>query len=144
MKETQETPIEDLKDEEINLLEYIYTEGETVTIPGKLVEGLIQLLRQVETNETNQGFISTYPKNQKVKKTEEDLIEAVEVEWELYPTANSYFSQQPQETKSMLGVMSLDLLMLLQQIHLENIRAGKAKKIGSIQTPEKDADISIA
>lgn len=38
----------------------------------------------------------------------------------------------------MLGVMALDLLMLLQQKHLENIRSGKAKKIGSMKKVEDD------
>lgn len=137
MKETQEKPIEELKDEEINLLEYIYDDGDMVEIPGRLIEGLIQILRQVEQNETNQGFISSYPTEQKLNKND-DVLESVEVKWEQYPTANSYFTQQPQEIKSMLGVMSLDLLMMLQQKHLENIRSGKAKKIGSIRKVEED------
>ncbi len=137
MSETQEKPIEELKDEEINLLEYIYDDGDTVEVPGRLMEGLIQILRQVEQNETNQGFISAYPTKQKVNK-KKDVVESVEVEWEMYPTANSYFSQKPQETKSMLGVMALDLLMLLQQKHLENIRSGKAKKIGTMKKVEDD------
>lgn len=135
MNETQEKPIEELKDEEINLLEYIYDDGDMVEIPGRLIEGLIQILRQVEQNETNQGFISSYPTEQKLNKND-DVLESVEVKWEQYPTANSYFTQQPQEIKSMLGVMSLDLLMMLQQKHLENIRSGKAKKIGSIRKVE--------
>lgn len=138
MSETQEKPIEELKDEEINLLEYIYDDGDTVEVPGRLMEGLIQILRQVEQNETGQGFISAYPTGQKVNRKGEDLLESVEVEWEMYPTALSYFSQQPQETKSMLGVMALDLLMLLQQKHLENIRSGKAKKIGTMKKVEDD------
>lgn len=135
MSETQEKSIEELKDEEINLLEYIYDDGDMVEIPGRLIEGLIQILRQVEQNETNQGFISSYPTEQKLNK-ENDVLESVEIKWEQYPTANSYFTQQPQEIKSMLGVMSLDLLMMLQQKHLENIRSGKAKKIGSIRKVE--------
>lgn len=137
MKETQEKPIEELKDEEINLLEYIYDDTDTVEVPGRLMEGLIQILRQVEENETSQGFISSYPTEQKLDK-KDGVLESVKVEWEMYPTALSYFSQQPQETKSMLGVMALDLLMLLQQKHLENIRSGKAKKIGSMKKVEDD------
>lgn len=137
MKETQEKPIEELKDEEINLLDYIYDDNDTVEIPGRLIEGLIQILRQVEQNETNQGFISAYPTKHKLNK-KENLLESVDVTWEQYPTAEAYFSQQPQETKSMLGVMSLDLLMLLQQKHLDNIRSGKAKKIGTLKKVEND------
>lgn len=141
MKETEEKPIEELKDEEINLLEYIYDDGDTVQVPGRLVEGLIQTLRQVEQSETNQGFISAYPSTSKIKKEEKNVI-SVDVQWENYPTAESYFSQQPQETKSMLGVMALDLLMLLQQIHLENIREGKAKKVGTLRKVEDEVELS--
>jgi hypothetical protein len=137
LKETEEKPIEELKDEEINLLEYIYDDGATVEVPGRLIEGLIQTLRQVEQSETNQGFISSYPAESKVKKDK-----TVDIKWELYPTAEAYFSQQPQETKSMLGVMALDLLMLLQQVHLENIKSGKAVKVGTLRKVEDEVELS--
>lgn len=128
------------KDEQINLLEYAYPDGVTVEIPGRLLEGLMQTIKQVVDNETYQGFTDTYPKTvQEVKGKESKLIEEVKLELTPYPTAQSYFSQEPQKIKTMLGVMCEDLLLFLKQIHLDSINEGKAQKIGTLKPKNKDA-----
>lgn len=130
--------------EQINLMEYTYPEGTMIQIPGRLLEGLIQILTEVDKKETTMGFINNYPLSSKeVKK--EDFLESVDVEWTGYTSAESYFNQKPQDIKSMLGVMALDLCLLLKQAHLENINEGIAKKLGSFEaeTPAEDVKLTI-
>lgn len=130
--------------EQINLMEYTYPEGTMIQIPGRLLEGLIQILTEVDKKETTMGFINNYPLSSKEVKRE-DFLESVDVEWTGYTSAESYFNQKPQDIKSMLGVMALDLCLLLKQAHLENINEGIAKKLGSFEaeTPAEDVKLTI-
>ncbi len=128
--------------EEINLLEYTYPDGVMIEIPGKLLEGLIQILKTVDEKETTTGFINNYPLTSKENFTE-DFLTSVEVDWKGYPTAEAYFNQKPQEIKSLLGAMALDLCLMLKQAHLVNIENGVAKKIGSFE-PEIEEDVKLS
>jgi hypothetical protein len=133
-----------MNEEQINLLEYSYPEGTTIEMPGRLLEGLIQILTAVDEKETTKGFINSYPLTSK-EVFREDFLEAVDVEWTGYTTAESYFNQKPQEVKTMLGAMSLDLCLMLKQIHLSNINNKVAKKIGSFeQESEGTGDIKLS
>ena len=131
--------------DQINLMDYTYPEGTMIQIPGRLLEGLIQILTEVDKKETTMGFINNYPLSSKEVKRE-DFLESVDVEWTGYTSAESYFNQKPQDIKSMLGVMSLDLLLLLKQAHLANIEDGVAKKLGSFEaeTPAEDVKLTIS
>lgn len=128
--------------EEINLFEYTYPDGVMIEIPGRLLEGLIQILKTVDEKETTKGFINNYPLNSK-ENFEGDLLKSVDVEWKGYSSAESYFNQNPQEIKSLLGAMALDLSLMLKQAHLENIKSGVAKKIGSFE-PETSEDAKLS
>ena len=136
-----------MEDEQINLLDYTYPEGVMVEIPGRMLEGLIQILKTVDERETTKGFINTYPTSNKeiFSKDKEGFLESVKVEWKTYPTAESYFNQEPQEVKTLLGAMALDLTLLLKQAHLENIKSGIAVERGSfaIENDEKE-DIKLS
>lgn len=121
-----------MEEEQINLLEYSYPDGVAIEIPGRLLEGLIQILTTVDEKETTRGFINKYPlKSREVFRG--DFLEAVDVEWKGYPSAESYFNQEPQDIKTLLGAMALDLCLMLKQAHLENIKLGIAKKQGSFE-----------
>lgn len=130
-------------EEQINLFEYTYPDGVSVEMPGRLLEGLIQILSEVDKKETTMGFINNYALTGK-ETFREDFLESVDVEWKGYTTAESYFNQKPQDIKSMLGVMALDLLLLLKQAHLENINNGIAKKIGSFEAEKEDNDVKLS
>lgn len=130
-------------EEQINLFEYTYPDGVSVEMPGRLLEGLIQILSEVDKKETTMGFINNYALTGK-ETFREDFLESVDVEWKGYTTAESYFNQKPQDIKSMLGVMALDLLLLLKQAHLENINNGVAKKIGSFEAEKEDNDVKLS
>lgn len=129
-----------MNEEQINLLDYTYPDGVMVQIPGRLLEGLIQILTTVDEKETTRGFINNYPVTSKEVSREDGFLEAVDVEWKGYPTAESYFNQAPQDIKTMLGAMALDLCLMLKQGHLENISAGIAKKIGSFEQATEGTD----
>jgi hypothetical protein len=129
--------------EEINLLEYTYPEGVKVEIPGRLLEGLIQILSEVDKKETTVGFINNYPQSSK-EVFREDFLESVDVDWTGYSSAESYFNQKPQDIKTMLGVMALDLLLMLKQGHLENIESGVAKKLGSFEPENSKEDVKLS
>lgn len=133
-----------MNEEQINLLDYSYPDGVMVQIPGRLLEGLIQILTTVDEKETTRGFINNYPTTSK-EVFEGELLKSVDVEWKGYTSAEAYFNQAPQDIKTMLGAMSLDLCLMLKQGHLENIRAGIAKKIGSFeQEPEGTGDVKLS
>ncbi len=130
-------------EKELNLLEYTYPEGTLVEIPGRLLEGIIQILSEVDKKETTVGFINNYPLSSK-ENFREDFLESVDVDWKGYTSAESYFNQKPQDIKSMLGVMALDLLLMLKQGHLENIEAGIAKKVGSFEPEKSKEDVKLS
>jgi hypothetical protein len=128
---------------EINLLEYIYDDQVKVEIPGSLLYALMQVLNQVKENETQYVFTHYYNEAPKTVKGLNDLVEKVETTLTKYPSATAYFNQEPQIATSMLGNAALDLLMLVQQVHSEQIEKGNALKVGSIQTPKKD-DVKLS
>ncbi len=130
----------------VNLMEYTYPDGVMVEIPGRLLEGLIQILNEVDKKETTRGFINNYPTASKeniIQRDGKDFLESVQVDWEGYSSAESYFNQAPQDIKSMLGVMALDLLLMLKQAHLHNIEAGVAKKLGSFEQENVEEDVKF-
>lgn len=131
-----------MDEEQINLLEYSYPEGVSVGIPGRLLEGLIQILTTVDEKETTRGFINRYPLNSK-EVYRGDFLESVDVEWKGYSSAESYFNQEPQDTKSLLGAMALDLCLMLKQAHLENIKEGLAKKQGTFETETVKDEVKL-
>lgn len=131
-----------MDEEQINLLEYSYPEGVSVEIPGRLLEGLIQILTTVDEKETTRGFINKYPLNSK-EVFKGDFLESVDVEWKGYSSAESYFNQKPQDIKTLLGAMALDLCLMLKQAHLENIKVGVAKKQGTFEPQEEKDEVKL-
>lgn len=129
-------------EEQINLLDYSYPEGVSIEIPGRLLEGLIQILTTVDEKETTRGFINNYPLASK-EVFKGDVLESVDVEWKGYSSAESYFNQEPQDIKTMLGAMALDLCLMLKQAHLENIQNGIAKKLGSFETETEKDEVKL-
>lgn len=132
--------------EQMNLLNYIYPNGEKVEISGDLLYALMQVLNQVKESETNQVFTHSYSTKAKATKSKDGLVESVELTTEQYPTAHAFFSQAPQFATTMLGVACQDLLMLIQQIHLEQIENKVALEVGSVQPPKQkeNADIKLS
>ena len=144
MSKKEETTQENKSDEQINLLEYIYEDGQMVEIPGRLLEGLMQVLRAVEKDQRHDVFIDNYPTAPKEEYDRDGLLEEVKTKWTPYPTAKSFFAQEPQTAITTIGMMALDQLMFLQNIHLSNIKENKAQKIGSIKKDKKNAaDIKL-
>lgn len=122
---------------------HIYKEKVLTEIPGDLLYGLITILEQVVESESSESsFLYSYPDN--VKKSfdslDEKFLEKVEIDWKEYPTAKSFFEQVPVKTMSILGAMAEDLLLLLRQIHLDNINKGLTKKVGTF-TNTKDVEL---
>jgi hypothetical protein len=131
-----------MDEEQINLLEYSYPDGVSVEIPGRLLEGLIQILTTVDEKETTRGFINNYPLTSK-EVFKGDFLESVDVEWKGYSSAESYFNQEPQDIKTLLGAMALDLCLMLKQAHLENIKGGVAKKQGTFEPQEAKDEVKL-
>ena len=131
--------MEVVKDEDINLLEYGYTKDASETsLPSEAIFQLMIFAKAVAESEEHSGFMHTYPKNKpKVHKDKGGDIEAIEVDWDVYPTAKSFFNQNPQLFHTALGASALDLLNKMQAIHLENIKSGKAVKLGVFAQNEK-------
>lgn len=130
------------KEKQVNLLEYDYPNEAVSEIPGKLLYAVIQFLKQVKDSEVIPvSFISQYPKSSKevYNEKDKDLLERVDVKWEDYKTATSYFNQTPVEATTMTGAMATDLLLLTQQIHLDNIEKGIAVQVGTFKEDVKDA-----
>jgi len=126
-----------MKDNEINLMEYVYDQETMVNIPGSMLYALLQLLRQVVDDQTKTVFTSKYGTDVKEIYTEK-LLEKVEMTLKDYPTATSFFNQTPVDGVSVLGAMAQDLLLLLQQGHLDNIKSGVAKQVGTFTPENKD------
>ena len=131
-----------MTDEQINLLEHIYDNNAIVEVPGNLVYALMQVLQQVKEHETQTVFSHSYSFSAKEIKNK-DFVEEVKLEQKDYPTAQAFFSQKPVTATSILGMAAMDLLMLLQQAHLEEIKKGNAVKVGTIKTPKKDEAIKL-
>jgi len=134
-----------MTDEKINLLEHVYDDGVNVELPGNLVYALMQVLSQVKEAETSTVFAHSYSASAKEVKSKDnkDLIGEVKLEQKGYPTAESFFNQQPITATSVIGMAAMDLLMLLQQAHLEEIKKGNAVKVGTVKTPKKDEAIKL-
>ena len=134
-----------MTNEKINLLEYVYDDNVNVELPGNLVYALMQVLSQVKENETQTVFTHSYSTSAKEVKSKgnKELVGEVKLEQKEYPTAESFFNQQPVTATSVLGMASMDLLMLLQQAHLEEIKNGKEVKMGTVKKPKKDEAIKL-
>lgn len=123
-------------EEQINILDYGYSEESIkIELKGNTLIGLIQVLDAVINENTHVSYLNQYPLNSKVNTTDfqgNKVIDTVSVDWEKYPNANSFFSQIPVESTTVLGVQALDLKSVLQRIHMKNIEDGVAKKYEQI------------
>lgn len=121
-----------------NLREYVYENGQMVDIqiPGRLIEGILDFLDNVQKDHTHYGLSDVYSKSAKEVKGTDGKVEKIELNELSYPSSDSYFSQKPQQFRDMLGAYALDLLLQFKQIHLDLIEKGEAKKIGSIKKIE--------
>lgn len=130
-----ETEVNSQKDENINLLDYGYTKDSAPTeLPSEAIYQLMLFAKAVSESEKRFGFSHFYPKNKpKTHKDKEGNVEAVEIEWETYPTATSFFNQNPQVFHTELGAAALDLENKMKSIHLDNIKLGKAVKLGEFK-----------
>ena len=97
--------------EEYKLSEYGYTEEQIVELPAKQFIGLLTLLEDVFTD----GELITF-KHPSTAKSQEDFFSQKDMERNITPLAftASYF------------------LMGMKQIHLDNIKNGKAVKLGEL------------
>lgn len=128
--------------EPINLLEYITNDPKQKTeIPTQAVHALMSVLNQVKESETHYVLNHYYNKSAKEIKNG-DLVEEVKLESEKFPSASSFFSQEPTIATTMLGVAAQDLLMGLQQVYLQEIEQGKVNKVGTVIAP-KNEDIKL-
>lgn len=134
-----------MKEDDINLLEHSYEQDTMVQMPGSFLYGLLQFLQTVKESETSIGFSNMYSKSAKEVYDRErgtleaPFLKAVEQEYEVYTTAESWFSQKPQEHVSMLGAAAMDFLMLAQKGHLGNIEDGLTIKVGEFKKEENEA-----
>lgn len=132
--------MERVKDENINLLEYGYKKGEVVEMPAEAIYQLMMFAKTVGESEKRYGFMHSYPKsNPKLHKDKDGQLESVEIEWEEFPTAKSFFNQNFQIFHTELGAAALDLETKMKSIHLENIKSGKAVRLGQFE-PQKTQD----
>lgn len=113
------------EEKEINLLDYTYEPTQTVAIPGLALMELILFAKTVATNEEQVGLSYVYSEKSKENFTE-DFLTDVSEKLKEYPTAEAFFNQEPKKFISMLGAGASDLLMKLQQVHLQNIKDGVA------------------
>ena len=134
-----------MKDEQINLLAHVYDEKATVEISGGLLYALMQVLEQVKEQETQTAFSHTYDTSAKEIKSSgnKELIGEVKLEQKNYPTAEAFFNQKPITVTSIMGMAAMDLLMLLQKMHLEEIKKGNAVKAGTLKSLKKDEEIKL-
>lgn len=132
---------------EIDLKEYTYDPQTPINIQinGKLLETLIDFFDHRHRENTHFGMGVAYPVSSQLKKDKEGNLQSVDVKWEQYPTASSFFSQgdEPQEFVTMEGALALEILFQLKQIHLDNIDKGIAKKVGTFKTPQ-DAELKLS
>ena len=134
---------EQIEPNNINLLEYKYAQEDFVQIPGMALYELMLFAKAVAEAEERMGLCYSYPKKVKEIK-DKDFLTAVEATWEEYPTASSFYSQQPQMYTSMLGAGANDLLLKIQNVHLQNIQNGTAKKLGTFETEEENVEIKLS
>lgn len=119
-----------IKDENINLLEYGYNPEQTFELSANAILQIMLFAKQVAEKEEYMGFAHQYPKSEpKLHTTEDGSLEAVEMEFAVYESPTPFFNQQNQMFHSMLGVAALDLESKMQAIHLEHIKSGVATKI---------------
>lgn len=129
---------ENKEQDQINITDYAYREGQTVEIPAQALIGLMDFLTNVKLQETNRVFLEDYPKSSKVKKDKDGNVESVDIDWTNYESAQSYFSQEPVLARTLIGTVSEDLYLMLSSVHYENIKRGVAVKRGSVQAPNKE------
>ena len=126
-----------MNEEQINLMDYTYSPETTVEIPGTALIELMLFAKTVVTNEERLGLAFSYSKKTKESKNKEGMLLGVSEELAEYPTAESFFSQQPRQFTSLLGAGAQDLLLKMQSAHLANIQSKKAIKI------EKEEDVKL-
>lgn len=118
--------------EMINLREYSYDQEMESVVRGKVLTDLMQFLEVLIKKETSyRTYIESFPSKVEPKTVlheDEEVLEAVEVEWTDYPNAQSFFNQTPIKTVSELGAMAIDMKMRLDAIHFSNIESGLATK----------------
>lgn len=129
--------------EETDINEYGYLSNQKVELDGQTFTNLMSYLNQVIVDQTEIGYSNSYVKKSKEKfetqSNGEKVLQEVEQEFVVYPNPNSYFSQQPQTFTSMIGAGASDLLLVLQSMHVDNIKKGVAKKVGAFKTVQGEA-----
>lgn len=132
------------KEEQVNLKEYGFEQGQQldITLDGNVFTGILEVLERLVEDQTSEAsFIDFYPTTTQpnfVKFEGEQVIDNVEINWSRYPNLNSYFSQQPVRTTSLLGVMALDLLIQMRGKHKELVDLGIAKHISELKATNDD------
>lgn len=115
----------------LDLFNYTYAPDAKVEITGTLFYALMQVLNQTKIDNTYTGLAYDYAS--KVKKVKKDGVDKIEIELQKHPSALSYFEQPQLEFTTMLGNLALDLLMIMQGQHSENIKNGIAKPHGEFE-----------
>lgn len=139
-------PNKNMENQPTNLLEYVYSDQDTVTIPGTALYGLLQFLNTIKENETHTIYSHQYVlKGKEVFDTEnKKFLTKVEQEFKTYPNGESFFAQQPILGTTQLGAVATDLLLGLQSIHLENINNQVAKKVGVFSKETEGNDVGVS
>lgn len=119
--------------ENINLLEYGYAPDQKVTIDilGNQLLGLMHLLNAVVQQERHVLYLDEYPMSSEPSFVEvegEKKLDAIDIQWEAYPNAASFYNQRPTTGLTDLGARALDLLNPIRIMHKELIEDGTAKK----------------
>jgi len=132
-----------ITDEQINLLEYGYKQGQTFELSTDAILQIMMFAKQVASREEGMVFLHQYPKSEpKFHKAEDGSLLAVETELEVYEHPEPFFNQKPQMAHSMLGVAALDLENKMQSIHLEHIKSGVAVKLEAKQNETETPEFS--
>lgn len=125
MSKTKEQPQKEQSGQaqEYDLTEYAYKEGDVIEIPAKDFVGLIHFLQNVCAEGEQISF---------------KHMSAVESQEE-------FFSQRvPEMTISPLAFTGAYFLMGMRSIHFENIKEGKAIKLGEFKKAEKDESANFS
>lgn len=120
-------------EDQINLLEYEYAPDQVVTVDlkGHHILGVMQVLDAIVKDNTHSVFLNGYQSQATPKFVDfegNQKLDSVEVTWEGYPNANSFFNQVPTEGLSVLGAHALDLLTVFKGVQKNLIDQGVAKK----------------
>ena len=127
-----------MKDEQINPMDYTYNPETIIELPGTALLELMLFAKTVVTNEERLGLSFSYSKKSKEVKGADKNLQKVEEELVDYTTAESFFSQTPRQFTTLLGAGAQDLLLKLQNMHLQNIKNNVA-----IPIPEEVEDVKL-